>query len=72
MALEHWPAALAGIEMLRAVRDPTKAAACSNFQPGDVLATTVADLPPVPPTCPACYAIVHPGATANALAAMEV
>jgi hypothetical protein len=65
MALAHMPADR--LEMLKAAHNPTKAAACGNFQAqnGD----TLADLPPRPPTCPACYVIVHPGAIAGALAA---
>lgn len=71
MALEHMPADR--LEMLKAAHNPAKAAPCGNFQPenGDTIVGTLAQLPPMPPTCPACYALVHPGVTVDALAAME-
>lgn len=70
MALEHMPADR--LQMLKAAHDPTQAAACGNFQVGDTIVGTLAILPPAPPTCPACYLLVHPGTTADALAVMEV
>jgi hypothetical protein len=69
VALEHMPADR--LEMLKAAHDPAKAAASGHWTEGDTIVGTLAQLPPVPPTCPAWYALVHPGVTANALAAME-
>ena len=69
MALEHMPAD--SLQMLKVQSNPAMRALCGNWQEGDSVATTVAHLPPAPPTCPKCYALTNPGVTTEALAAME-
>ena len=59
-------------QLLKVPSNPAMLAACGNFQEGDSVVPAPSSLAPVPPTCPQCYALIHPGVTTEALAAMAV